>query len=108
MRHLRHRQLLLIERDPQLLQVALAHVRQQQVLRVRDPHQPEAEAPGELAGFRLGEFAERKAQEIDLLAGGGEQKIALVALLVAGPVERAAAAGQRPLVRSRCSHAPCR
>ena len=54
------------------------------------------EAAGELAGLRLGEVAERKAQEIDLLAGGGEQEIALVAVLVAGAVERAAAAGQRP------------
>ena len=41
-------------------------------------------------------LAERKAQKLELLARGAEQEIALVALLLAGAVERAAAAGERP------------
>ncbi len=41
-------------------------------------------------------LAERKAQEVELLARGREQEIALVALLLAGAVERAPAARQRP------------
>ena len=49
----------------------------------------EAEAARQLARLRLGPVAERKAQEVELLAGGGEQEIALVALVVAGAVERA-------------------
>src|SRR4249919_122394 len=50
----------------------------------------------ELARLRLGPVAERKAQQVELLASGGEQEIALVALLFAGAVERAAATGQGP------------
>ena len=54
------------------------------------------EAARQLARLGLGAVAERKAQRIELLARGGEQEIALVALGFAGAVERAAAAGQRP------------
>ncbi len=50
----------------------------------------------QLAGLGLGLVAERKAQELELLGRGGEQKVALVALLLAGAIERAAAARQRP------------
>src|SRR3954468_5407 len=49
-----------------------------------------------LARLRLRPVTERKAQQVELLAGGGEQEIALVALLFAGAVERAAATGQGP------------
>ena len=66
------------------------------VLAVRLVGDRQAEAARQLAGLRLGEVAERKAQQIDLLARGGEQKIALVALGLAGAEERAAAARQRP------------
>ena len=40
----------------------------------------------------FGSAAERKAQHAELLAGGGEQEIALVALGVDGAVERPPAA----------------
>ena len=56
----------------------------------------ECELARKLARLRLGPLAERKAQQLELLARGGEQEIALVALVFAGAVERAAAAGQRP------------
>ena len=56
----------------------------------------ETEAARQLARLRLGAVAERKAQQIELRARGGEQKIALVALGLARAIKRAAAAGQRP------------
>src|SRR5262249_25537747 len=56
----------------------------------------QAEPARKLAGLGLGLVAEREAQEIKLLAGGGEQEIALVALLFAGAIKAAAAAWQRP------------
>ena len=49
-----------------------------------------AEAPRVLARLGLGHLAERKAQMIELLMRGAEQEVALVALLLAGAVERAA------------------
>ncbi len=49
----------------------------------------QAEAAREFAGLRLAAFAERKPQQIELVARGGEQEIALVALFLARPVERA-------------------
>ena len=56
----------------------------------------EAEARARARASRaLVMLAERKAQQVELLARGGEQEIALVALLLAGAVERAAAVGQR-------------
>ena len=54
----------------------------------------QAESAGQLAGLRLAALAERKPQGIKLLGRGREQEIALVALAVAGAVERAAAARQ--------------
>ena len=54
----------------------------------------QAEAAGQFAGLGLAALAERKAQQLELLARGREQEIALVALLFARPVERAAAVGQ--------------
>ena len=53
------------------------------------------EAVRQLAGLRLGALAERKAQHAELLARGGEQEIALIAVLVPGAIERASA-GMRP------------
>ena len=53
------------------------------------------EAPRQLARLRLGALAERKAQELELLARGGEQEVALVALRLARAIKRAAAARQR-------------
>src|SRR6185312_6367035 len=50
----------------------------------------------QLARLHLGPLSERKAQQVELLASGGEQEIALVALLFAGAVQRAAASGQGP------------
>ena len=41
-------------------------------------------------------LAEREAQDVELLARGAEQEIALVALFLARAVKRAAAARQRP------------
>src|SRR5262249_383831 len=55
----------------------------------------EAEGARQLTGLRLGPVAEREAQGIELRAGGGEQEIALGALLLARAKERAAAARQR-------------
>ena len=49
------------------------------------------EAPRMLARLGLGHVAERKAQDVELLMRGAEQEVALVALLFAGAVERAAA-----------------
>ena len=54
----------------------------------------QAEAAREFAGLGLAALAERKPQQIELLARGGEQEIALVALFLARPVERAPAARQ--------------
>src|SRR6478609_6056393 len=48
------------------------------------------------ARLRLSPVSERKAQQVELLASGGKQEIALVALLFAGAVERAAATWQGP------------
>ena len=42
------------------------------------------ETPRQLAGLRLGHVAERKAQIIELLAGGRKQEIALVAVGIGG------------------------
>src|SRR5262249_2603038 len=56
----------------------------------------ETEPAGKLAGLRLGHIAERKAQEVELLARGGKQEIALIALRLARLIKRPAAAGQRP------------
>src|SRR3982074_2567803 len=53
----------------------------------------ESEPGAKLARPRFGPVAERKPQHVELLAGGGEQEIALVALLLAGAVKRAVAAG---------------
>ena len=51
--------------------------------------------PRELARLRLAQIAERKAQQVELRMRGAEQEVALVALLLLGAVERAAAARQR-------------
>src|SRR5262249_21175771 len=53
------------------------------------------EPPRELARLRLGAFAEREAQDVELLGRGREQKIALVTLLVAGAIEPATSIGKR-------------
>ncbi len=53
------------------------------------------EAARQFARFRLGAFAEREAQQIELRRRGGEQEIALVAFGLAGAIERAAAVRQR-------------
>ena len=42
---------------------------------------------GEVANRRLGQAAERKAQEIELLRSGSEEEIALVARRIARPVQ---------------------
>src|SRR5438876_3408079 len=55
----------------------------------------EPEPARELAGLRLGLVAKGKAQRRELLARGGEQEIALVALRLAGTVECAPTARQR-------------
>src|SRR5262245_6253664 len=52
----------------------------------------EAEPARQLARLRLGPLPEREAQHLELLARGGEQEIALVALFFAGAVEGAASA----------------
>ena len=69
------------------------------VLAVRLVGDRQAEAARQVARLRLGPIAERKAQEIELRARGGEQEIALVALGLAGAIERAAAARQRAATR---------
>ncbi|AFL53699.1 hypothetical protein USDA257_c51740 [Sinorhizobium fredii USDA 257] len=56
---------------------------------------------GERARLRLGEAAERKAQVVDLLLGGREEEIALVALGVSRPVEGALANIARLRARPR-------
>jgi len=43
--------------------------------------------PGKLAGFRLGAITQREAQEVELVLGGGEQEIALVAGRVAAAMK---------------------
>ena len=47
----------------------------------------EPELAGELAHRRLGQAAEREAQEVELLAGGREQEVALVARRIGGAVQ---------------------
>src|SRR5262245_61132822 len=56
----------------------------------------QTETAGELACLRLGPLAERKAKYLELLARRAEKKIALVALLLARPIERASPARQGP------------
>src|SRR5262249_49670507 len=51
----------------------------------------EAEAAGKLARLHLGLVTQRKAQQVELLARGGKEKIALVALFLAGAIECAPA-----------------
>src|SRR5262249_51922884 len=55
----------------------------------------QAEPARQLAGLGLGLVAERETQEVELLARRGEQEIALVAFLLAGAIEAAAAGRQR-------------
>ena len=55
-----------------------------------------AELARELARLRLGQVAERKAHVAQLLARGGEQEIALVAIVVARAI---AARGRRGTAR---------
>src|SRR5262245_57818339 len=50
-----------------------------------------AELAGELASLGLAALTQRKAQHVELLARSREQEIALVALRIAGAIERAAA-----------------
>src|SRR5215831_10149804 len=66
----------------------------------------EAEPTRKLARLRLGLVAEREAQRLELLARGGKEEIALIALLLACAIERAAAARARPRgdVMSRRQH----
>src|SRR5215472_7939013 len=52
------------------------------------------ETARQLARLRLGQVAEREAQQLELLPRGGKQEIALVALGVARAIERAVALGQ--------------
>ncbi len=54
----------------------------------------EAELARELAHARLRQAAEREAQHVELLARGGEQEIALVAVGLVRAVERVAAVGE--------------
>src|SRR5262249_39374524 len=56
----------------------------------------EAEPARQLARLRLGLVAEREAQHLELLARGGKEEIALIALLLACAIERAAAVRERP------------
>src|SRR6202007_929179 len=49
-----------------------------------------------LPRFGLGLVAEREAQRLELLVRGGKEEIALIALLLARAIERAAAARERP------------
>ena len=55
----------------------------------------QTEAARQFARARLAHVAQRKAQEIELLARGAEQEIALIALLLARAVERARTIGHR-------------
>ena len=57
------------------------------ILAVRLLRHRQSEVSGELARLVLLEAAEREAQKAELLARGGEQEIALVALLVGGAVK---------------------
>ncbi len=51
------------------------------------------------AGLRLGQFAQGKAQEIELFGGGGEQEIALVAIFVPGTMQlRSMSTGDAPRI----------
>ena len=54
----------------------------------------ESKPPRQFARLRLGHVAERETQKIELLARGGEQEIALVAIGVRGADQRARAVGQ--------------
>ena len=54
-----------------------------------------AETAGKLPRLPLCLVAQRKPQHLELLARGGKQEIALVALFLAGAIERAASCGQR-------------
>src|SRR5262249_58354995 len=56
----------------------------------------EAEAARQLARLGLGLVAEREAQRLELLARGGKEEIALIALFLARAIERAAAVRERP------------
>ena len=55
----------------------------------------EAEAARQLARLGLGHVAERKAHEVELLARGREQEIALVAVGIRRAVQRARSVGER-------------
>ena len=55
----------------------------------------ETEAPRQFARLRLGHVAEREAQEIELLARGREQEIALVAIGIGRADQRARSVGRR-------------
>src|SRR5205085_5088613 len=63
------------------------------VLLLRDG---KTEAARKLARLRFGHVAQRKAQELELLPGGGKQEIALVAVGVAGAIKRPVPTGQAP------------
>ena len=52
------------------------------------------EATRQFARLRLGHVAQRKAQEIELFARGGEQEIALVAIGIGGAHQRARSVGE--------------
>ena len=54
----------------------------------------QSEASRQFTGLRLGHIAERKAQEIELFARGGEQEVALVAIRIRRTEQRARSAGQ--------------
>src|SRR5260221_8756718 len=56
----------------------------------------EAEPARKLPRLGLGLVAKREAQRLELLARGGKEEIALIALLLARAIERAAAARERP------------
>src|SRR5579871_6930690 len=55
----------------------------------------QTEAARQLAGLGLGAITQRKAQKLQLCARGAEQKIALVALGLAGAIKCPAATRQR-------------
>ena len=54
------------------------------------------EAARQVARFRLGPIAEREAQQVELLARGAEQEIALVAFALTGAVQPPPPVRQRP------------
>ena len=66
------------------------------VLAVRLLGDRQIEPAREFARLRLGALAERKAQEVELLARSGEQEVALVAVVLARAVERARAVRAAP------------